>query len=139
MDLLIETDIVILHGTPVSPLEGDLGRTAIDFKDLPCEGWHHTLECFVAACKVRVHGTVVFVRRNDGVVCSDLEHMFACLARTSIDRKGVFGVVDGSPIGELGLERGFDLPVLDEVLNHGLEAASRVIRLFSFRNISLLA
>ena len=103
-DLLIKTDIVVLHGTPMSPLEGDLWRSTVDFQHLPCKGWHHTLERLMAACEIRVDRTVVLIWRNDGIVCSDLEHVLACLAWTSIDGKGVLAVVDCSPIRQFRLE-----------------------------------
>lgn len=138
-DLLVEANIVVLHGAPMSPLEGYFWRTTVNFQHLPRKGWHHTLERLVAACEVRVHRTVVLVRRNDGIVCSNLEHVLAGLTWTSINRKGVLAVVDCSPIRELGLERCFDFPVFDEILNHRFEAASGVIHLFSLGSVSLVA
>jgi len=138
-DLLVETDIVVLHGTPMSPLEGDFRRTTIDFQHLPRKGWHHTLEGLVATREVRVYRTVVLIWRNDGIVCSNLEHVLACLTWTSIDGKGVLAVVDCSPIRELRLEGRFDFPVFDEILDHRFEAASYMVHLLGLGSVSLVA
>lgn len=49
--------------------------------------------------------------------------MLGGLGRAAVDGEGVVGVVDGAPVGDGGLEAGFDFPVFYEVLDEEGEAA----------------
>lgn len=122
-DILVPTDIVLLHGTPVPPAERHDGRPAVDLEDLPGKGRHHALEGLVARGKVRVPGAVVFVGGDDGVVSPDPDHGLGRLGWAAIDGKCVRLGVHGPPVGDGRLERGLDLPVLDQVLDQILEGA----------------
>jgi hypothetical protein len=66
----------------------------------------------------------------DGMGETDLEHIFCTLGLGAVDCEGVVFVVDGAPIVDGRLERGFDFPVLDEVLHEFGERAGFVILLF---------
>lgn len=99
------------------PLEGHGRRARVDLHDLPGEGGHHALEDLVAGVEVVAHGAVVLVGLDDGVVGAHLEHVLARLRRAAVDAERVLGPVDRAPVGQIGLERGLDLPVLDELLD----------------------
>ena len=49
--------------------------------------------------------------------------MLGGLGRAAVDGEGVVGLVDGAPVGDGGLEAGFDFPVFYEVLDEEGEAA----------------
>ena len=44
------------------------------------------------------------VRSDDGVVGSDLQHVFGGLWWSTVDGEGVVGAVDGAPVANVGLE-----------------------------------
>jgi hypothetical protein len=113
----------------VSPLERNGWRTTVDLKNFPCKRGHHALESLVTRSEVRVLRAVEFVRSNDGIVSTDLEHVLGRLWWTSVDSEGVVRVVDGTPVFEARLERSFDLPVLDKVLHELRQATGCVVRL----------
>lgn len=102
--LLVKSNIVILHHSPVSPLEGHPWRTAVYLDYFPSKCRHHSFERLVAAGKVRVFWTVVFVWGNDGIVSSHFKHILAGLRRSTIDGEAVVLMIDGTPIGEFCLE-----------------------------------
>lgn len=104
MNLLVEPDVVILHDTPMTPSERYRWRTAVHLEDLPGKRWHHPLERLVAGREVGVFRAVEFVRRDDGVVGSDFQHLLRRLWRFSVHREGVVAMIDGAPVGELHLE-----------------------------------
>ena len=58
------------------PFEGDRWWTTVHLDDLPSKRRHHSLESLVARGKVGVLRTIVLVRLNDGVVSTDIEHVF---------------------------------------------------------------
>lgn len=58
-------------------------------------------------------GRVVLVWCNNGVVRAYFEHVFCALGLAAVDGKRVLFAVDGAPVGDVGLERGFDFPVFD--------------------------
>lgn len=68
-------------------------------------------------------GAVVLVGRDDGVVRPNLDHGLGRLCRAAVDGKRVRLGVHGPPVGDGGLKRGFNLPVLDQVLDEVLEGA----------------
>lgn len=105
------------------PAERHDGRPAVDLEDLPGKGRHHALEGLVARGKVRVPGAVVLVRGDDGVVRPDPDHRLSRLGRAAVDGKRVCLGIHGPPVGYGRLERGLDLPVLDQVLDQILEGA----------------
>ena len=102
--LLIESNVIILHNTPVSPSESYLWWSTIDFQHLPCKCRHHSLESLVAAGKVGVLRAVVLIRGDNSVICADLKHMLARLWWASIDRECIVRMVDRTPIGKVCLE-----------------------------------
>lgn len=117
LHVLVEPDVIILHHTPVSPLESYFRRTTVHLQDLPSKRRHHSLEGLVTGREVRVLGAVVLVRRDDGIVSAHLEHVLGSLRWTAIDCKGVVLVVYGAPVGQARLEGGLDFPILDKVLD----------------------
>ncbi len=60
---------------------------------------------------------------NDGVVGADLEHVLTSLGWAAVDGEGVVFSIDRPPLSKLGLVRGLNLPVLDEVLHQIRERA----------------
>lgn len=68
-------------------------------------------------------GAVVLVGGDDGVVRPDPDHGLGRLGRAAVDGKCVCLGVHGPPVGDGRLERGLDLPVLDQVLDQILEGA----------------
>src|SRR4051794_34371631 len=102
-NLLIETGVILLHGAPVAPAEGHRRWAAEDLENLPCKGRHHAFESLVAGVKARMKRAVELVGLNDGIVCSDLEHVFAGLWWAAVDREAVVGGVNGAPILEVHL------------------------------------
>lgn len=109
--LLIESNIIILHYSPVSPLEGNHRGSRVYLQNLPSESRHHALERLVAGVKVRGLWAIEIIGSNDRVVRPDLEHVFCGLGWASVDGKGVVRSVDSSPVFNLRLEAGFDFPI----------------------------
>lgn len=99
------------------PLESNPWWSAINLHHFPSESRHHTLESLVTRRKVRVLRTIVLIWRDDCIVSPKLQKLLGRDSRTSIHRESVIFMVDGSPIFTVNLERSFDLPVLDEVLD----------------------
>lgn len=130
-DLLIEPHIIILHLAPVPPSKCHLRRPTIHLEHLPRKMRHHPLERLVARRKVLRCRAVVLVRRDDGIVSTDFEHVLCRLRRPAVDGEGVVGMVDGAPVGKARLEGRFDFPVLDEVLHELWETAGDVVRLLA--------
>ena len=54
--------------------------------------------------KVRGRWAIVFVWSDNCVVRANVEHVFSCLWRPSVDGKAVVGMVDSAPILKVGLE-----------------------------------
>ena len=75
-NILIETNVIVLHHPPMPPFEGDRWWTTVHLDYLPSKCGHHSFEGLVAGCKVGVLWTIVLVRLNDGVVSTDMEHVF---------------------------------------------------------------
>jgi hypothetical protein len=67
----------------------------------------------MAGCEIRVFRAIEVVGCDDRVVCPDIEHVLSRLRRTTVDREGIIWTIDRAPIGNVALEAGFDLPVLD--------------------------
>lgn len=99
LDLPVESDIVILHRPPMTPPEGDLWWSTVDFENFPRKRRHHALEGLMTGCKVGGFGAVEFIRSDDGVVCAHLEHVIRGLGRPTVDCEAVVGVVNGAPVG----------------------------------------
>ena len=99
------------------PLECHHRWPTIHLEHLPRKSRHHPFERLVTARKIRLFRIVELVGCDDGVVRPDFQHVLCALGWTTIDRECVVGVVDGAPVGDVGLETGFHFPVLDEVLD----------------------
>lgn len=97
-DKLIEPNVIILHLAPVTPFEGNRWRTAINLEDLPRKCRHHPLECLMRGCKVGMSRAVELVRGDNGVVGTDLEHIFSGLRWPSVDGEGIISMIDSSPV-----------------------------------------
>ena len=117
----------------MSPLESHDWRPAIHLEHLPRKGGHHALESLVAGCEVRVLRAVEVIGRDDGVVCPDFQHVLGGLRWAAVDGERVVGPVDGSPVGDVALEAGFQFPVLDEVLDEVWEGGCIVAFGFCWR------
>lgn len=124
---LIETNIVVLHHTPVAPLESYPRWSAVHLHHLPRKGGHHALEGFVTGGEIRVLWAVVLVRCNDGIVRSDFEHVLSGLGRATIDGERVVFVIDGPPVFQPRFERGLYFPVLDKILHELWQRASGMV------------
>jgi hypothetical protein len=135
---LVESDVVILHGAPVPPLECNCGWTTVYLENFPRKSGHHALESLVAGGEVRVLGTVELIRSDDGIVSTDLEHMLSSLRWSSVDSKGVVRMVDGTPVLQARLERCFNLPVLDEVLYQLRQATGCMVHLLPWKMSQLI-
>ena len=89
------------------------------------------------ARKITRPGTIELVRlAYDGVVGTDFEHVLTRLGRAAVDGKAVVGSVDGPPVGKVRLERSFDFPVFDEVLDEEGEAFGFVISGLGWKGVS---
>ena len=97
-NLLVEPHVVILHGSPVPPLERHSRRATVDLQYFPRKSWHHALEGLVTGSEVRVLRAVELIRCDYSIVGTDLEHVLGGLRRSTIDGKRVVLVVDGSPV-----------------------------------------
>ena len=116
-DLLIDPDVIILHNTPMSPLECNHRWPTVNLEHLPRKSWHHPLERLVATSEIRLFRVVELVGCDDRVVRADFQHVLCALGWTTVDGECVDGMVDGAPVGDVRLETGFHFPVLDEVLD----------------------
>lgn len=99
------------------PLESHHWWATVNLQNLPSKRGHHSLECLMAGCEVRVLGAIVFVGRDNRIVGADPEHVFGRLWRTAVNRKSVVGTVDCTPIADVAFEACFYLPVLDEIFD----------------------
>lgn len=129
--VLVESNVVVLKVSPVAPLERNGRGAAVHLEDFPGKRGHHALKGLVALAKVVVLRVVVLVGRDKGVVSAHAQHVLARLRRPAVEAECVAGLLDGAPVGQVGLEGSLDFPVLDEILNEVLEAARCVVcRLF---------
>lgn len=59
--------------------------------------------------------------------------MLAFLRGATVHGKGVFGMIDGSPVFEFGLEGGFDFPILDKVFDELGEGIGFMVHALGYR------
>lgn len=134
MDLLVETNVIILHRSPMPPSgspisitsqaslildlpECDQRWSAVHLKNFPRKCGHHPLECFVARGKVGSLRAIVVVGRNDCIISAHVEHMRRRLRRSTVYGECVVVFINCAPIIQVGLERRFYFPVFDKVLH----------------------
>lgn len=77
--------------------------------------------------KRALSGVIVLIWRDNGIVCANLEHVLSGLRRPIIDGESVFGGRDGAPVGDLGFEGSFYLPVFDEIFDEIWKGPSSMI------------
>lgn len=116
------------------PLKHDLGRARIHLEHLPREGGHHALEGLVRGLEGAVCGAVELVRGDEGVVGADFEHVLGGLGLAAVDRELVARLVDGAPVVKVHLVAGFDLPVLDQLLDQVGQGAGGVGAFLGWNN-----
>lgn len=119
------------------PLERHDGRLGVHLEHLPRERRHHALERLVARAEVHGARVVVFTGRQDGAVRADAQHVRRRHGRALVHRERVPRRVHRAPVRQPRLERGLDLPVLDEVLDEVGEAVRGVVAAFGFAGVGL--
>jgi hypothetical protein len=110
----------------VAPLEHNGGRSGIDFEHLPSESRHSALENHVRLVVAAMVRAIVFVGGNESIVRANLGHVLCGLGLLSIHEEPVLAGVDCAEILGIGLERRFNLPILDQIL-HEVRKTARLV------------
>lgn len=108
------------------PLSHHHRRPTIYLQHLPRKRRHHALKRLVARFEIIIGRIVVRTRREERIIRADFQHVLAAQRGPAVQCEVVCLMVNGAPVREVGLEGGFDFPVLDQVLDEEGKAAGFV-------------